>query len=121
MRIGLRLRVGIAMLVATGVVTVRPAFAQKPRGATMTEVAALGELTVARIYSQPSLSGQLARGLRWSPDGKLLTYFERKGSGKDARLELWSLDSTSGERKLLVSSEKLLSIVSAGPAKAVQA
>ena len=80
-----------------------------------------GELTVARIYSQPSLSGQLARGLRWSPDGRLLTYFERKGSGKDARLELWSLDSTSGERKLLISSEKLLSMVSAGPAKAVQA
>lgn len=96
--------------------------AQKPRGTEPATVAvAPGELTVARIYSQPSLSGQLARGLRWSPDGKFLTYFERKGSGKDARLELWSLDSTSGERKLFISSEKLLSIVSAGPAKAVQA
>ncbi len=121
MRIGLRLRVGIAMLVAAGGTTVRPGFAQKARAAAATEVVAAGELTVARIYSQPSLSGQLARGLRWSPDGKLLTYFEREGSGKDAHLELWSMDSRSGERKLLISSDKLLSIVSAGPAKAVQA
>jgi hypothetical protein len=32
-------------------------------------------LTVERIYSQPSLSGRLTRGLAWSPDGKWLSYF----------------------------------------------
>src|SRR5271170_5442277 len=58
-------------------------------------IAPAGELSVARIYSQPSLSGQLARGLKWSPDGKLLTYFERRGSGKDAQTELWAMDAAS--------------------------
>jgi dipeptidyl-peptidase-4 len=78
-------------------------------------------LTVERIYSQPSLSGQLARGLQWSPDGKLLTFFEKRGSGKDAQTELWSIEASSGARKLLISSDKLLSILPATPAKANQA
>ncbi len=46
-------------------------------------------LTVERIYSQPSLSGRLTRGLAWTPDGKGLSYFETKGSGKEAKAELW--------------------------------
>ncbi len=36
-------------------------------------------LTVERIYSQPSLSGRLTRGLTWTPDGKQVSYFETKG------------------------------------------
>src|SRR5882762_11472140 len=50
-------------------------------------------LTVERIYSQPSLSGRLTRGLTWTPDGKQLGYFETKGSGKEAKTELWVMDA----------------------------
>jgi dipeptidyl-peptidase-4 len=68
-------------------------------------------LTVERIYSQPSLSGRLTRGLAWTPDGKALSYFETKGSGKAAKTELWTMDVASGERRLLVAGDKLESIL----------
>ena len=78
-------------------------------------------LTVERIYSQPSLSGQLTRGLAWMPDSKGVSYFETKGRGKEAKTELWVMDATTGERRLLVPSDKLESILPAEPARATQA
>src|SRR6202158_4858121 len=78
-------------------------------------------LTVERIYSQPSLSGRLTRGLVWTPDGKALSYFETKGSGKEAKTELWVMDAANGERRLLVASDKLESILPAEPSKPTQA
>ena len=75
-----------------------------------------GELTVDRIYSQPSLSGRLTRGIAWSPDGKRLTYLDTQGTGRDAKTELASLDPSTGERSVLISSDKLESIFPA-PAK----
>lgn len=80
-----------------------------------------GQLTVDRIYSQPSLSGRLTRGIAWSPDGKRLTYLDAKGSGRDAKTELWSLDVASGERSLLISADKLENIFPAPPSKQSQA
>jgi dipeptidyl-peptidase 4 len=80
-----------------------------------------GQLTVDRIYSQPSLSGRLTRGIAWSPDGKRLTYLDAKGSGRDAKTELWSLDAASGERSLLISADKLENIFPAPPSKQSQA
>jgi dipeptidyl-peptidase-4 len=78
-------------------------------------------LTVERIYAQPSLSGRLTRGLVWTPDGKQLSYFETKGSGKDAKTELWVMDSANGERRLLVATDKLESILPADSSKPTQA
>src|SRR6266478_4320742 len=78
-------------------------------------------LTVERIYSQPSLSGRLTRGLAWTPDGKGLSYFETKGSGKDAKTELWVMEAVSGERRLLVAADKLESILPAETSRATQA
>src|SRR6266403_379032 len=88
--------------------------AQQPRSAGKA-------LTVERIYSQPSLSGRLTRGLAWTPDGKGLSYFETKGSGKDAKTELWVMDAASGERRLLVAADKLESILPAETSRATQA
>src|SRR2546423_6388199 len=78
-------------------------------------------LTVERIYSQPSLSGRLTRWLAWTPDGKGLSYFEAKGSGKDAKTELWVMDAASGERRLLVAADKLESILPADTSRPTQA
>ncbi|HEY1424766.1 MAG TPA: S9 family peptidase [Candidatus Acidoferrum sp.] len=80
-----------------------------------------GALTVKQIYGQPGLSGKLNRGLQWSPDGKVLTYFETKGQGKAPKSELWQLEVASGKRALLVSSEKLETVLPAAPAKQSQA
>jgi len=78
-------------------------------------------LTVERIYSQPSLSGRLTRGLVWTPDGKALSYFETKGSGKEAKTELWVMDAANGERRLLVASDKLESILPVDTSRPTQA
>src|SRR5260370_36139065 len=78
-------------------------------------------LTVERIYSQPSLSGQLTRGLAWTPDGKGLSYFETKGSGKDAKTELWVMDAASGERRPLVGADKLDAILPSDTSRPTQA
>src|SRR5882762_10120086 len=88
--------------------------AQQPTGAGKA-------LTVERIYSQPSLSGRLTRGLVWTPDGKALSYFETKGSSKEARTELWVMDADSGERRLLVASDKLESILPVDTSRPTQA
>jgi dipeptidyl-peptidase-4 len=78
-------------------------------------------LTVERIYSQPSLSGQLTRGLAWKPDGQQISFFETKGSGKEAKTELWAMDASSGKRHLLVAAEKLGSILPAESGRETQA
>src|SRR5467141_1374907 len=88
--------------------------AQQPAGARRA-------LTVERIYAQPSLSGRLTRGLAWTPDGKSLSYFEIKGSGKEAKTELWVMDATSGERRLLVAAGKLESILPVDTSRPTQA
>ena len=69
------------------------------------------QLTVERIYSQPSLSGRLLSGVAWTPDGASLSYLETKGRGKDARKELWSVSAATGEKKLLLSAEKLEAVL----------
>ena len=91
-------------------------FAQAP-----TSAAQPGELTIDRIYGQPSLSGRLTRGIAWSPDGKRLTFLDSKGTAPNAKTELWSLDAATGERSLLISADKLESIFPAPPAKQSQA
>src|SRR5712692_7863930 len=78
-------------------------------------------LTVERIYSQPSLSGRLTRGLAWKPDGKQLSFFETKGSGKEAKTELWVMDASTGERRLLVAADKLESILPVDTSRPTQA
>jgi dipeptidyl-peptidase 4 len=80
-----------------------------------------GELTVDRIYGQPGLSGRLTRGIAWSPDGKRLTFLETKGTGKEAKTELSVLDPSSGERSMLISSDKLETILPAPPSNKSQA
>src|SRR5579863_1583312 len=64
-------------------------------------------LTVERIYSQPSLSGRMTRGLEWMPDGKQLSYFESSGTGKESKTELWVIDAAKGGRKQLIAADKL--------------
>ena len=90
----------IALLVALVATMAAPALAQRKA------------LTVERIYGPgPSLSGSLTPGLQWSPDGKLLSYTQRSGQGREAKTDIWVLDVASGERRVLLDSEKIQSLV----------
>src|SRR5882724_5360555 len=80
-----------------------------------------GTLSVTRIYSQPSLSGKLIRGVQWSPDGKLISFFETRGEEKDTKTELWGMEAANGTRRLLVSADKLETVLPQEKAKSNQA
>ena len=80
-------------------------------------------LTVERIFNSklPSLSGQLTRGIAWSPDGAHLTYFATTGTGKSLKTELWEMDAESGQTRQLISAEKLSALQQPSNAPATQA
>jgi dipeptidyl-peptidase-4 len=65
-------------------------------------------LTVERIYGEPSLSGRPTRGLQWSPDGTRLGYLQTVGADK---AELWVIDSATGNRSVLITADRLASIL----------
>jgi dipeptidyl-peptidase 4 len=97
-------------------------------------------LTVERIFSGSGLGGHLLRGIAWTPDGKQVSFFELKPSPAEKPVatpeslhlpkpipkqegpgSLWVMDAVSGERRLLVSADKLQSMLpasSAGPTQA---
>jgi dipeptidyl-peptidase-4 len=66
-------------------------------------------LTVQRIFGvgQSSLSGSSLSGLEWSPDGSVISYYHREGEGRNAPLELWSMNTATGEHHVLVTTEQL--------------
>lgn len=65
-----------------------------------------GELTLARVFGSPDLSGSQPRGLRLSPDGTLLTSLRPRADEKE-RLDLWARDTRTGEERMLVDSKKV--------------
>ncbi len=67
------------------------------------------------------MSGQLTRGIAWTPDSKQLSYFETKGAGKEAKTELWVMDVATGQRRVLLSADKLESVLPPESEKATQA
>ena len=64
-----------------------------------------GDLTVERIYGEPSLSGSPTAGIEWCPDSKCISYLVSRTQGSNARTELWTIDAATGARKILVTSE----------------
>jgi len=78
-------------------------------------------LTVDRIYSEPSLSGRLTRGIAWTPDSKQISFFESNATGKVGRTELWAVDVASGQRRVILSAEKLESVLPADAEQSTQA
>ena len=63
-------------------------------------------LTLERIFASPDLSGSQPRGLKISPDGKLVTLLRNRKADKD-RYDLWAIDTASGKERMLVDSLKL--------------
>jgi dipeptidyl-peptidase 4 len=73
-------------------------------------------LTVERIYSAPSLSGHLTPGIEWAPDSKRISYLERANGS----VEMWTMDTATGERKVLVKSSVLEEVMQSRKASAIQ-
>ena len=64
------------------------------------------DLTLDRVFASPSLDGSSLRGPKLSPDGTLLTLLKARESDK-MRYDLWAMDTSTGEWRMLVDSEKV--------------
>ncbi len=66
------------------------------------------QLTLDRIYSSPALSGQTPKSLKFSPDGKRVTYLQGKQENS-SRYDLWEYNLATQENSLLVDSNDIFS------------
>lgn len=66
------------------------------------------ELSLERIYSDPSLAGKTPSKLKLSPDGKRATYIQPRVDDYN-RFDLWQYNVETGERSMLVDSQSLYS------------
>lgn len=64
------------------------------------------ELTLERLYASPSLSGPSPRGVKFSPDGKRVTFLKARADESE-RFDLWQFDVATGQPSLLVDSKLL--------------
>lgn len=65
-------------------------------------------LTIDAIYQPGGLTGRSPETVEWSPDGTKLSFIQR--DGKNQAGELWYMDTSTGEKKVLVSAEKMASL-----------
>lgn len=63
-------------------------------------------LALERIFASPDLSGTQPRGLKLSPDGRLVTMLRNRTDDRD-RYDLWAVDTATGQERMLVDSLKL--------------
>src|SRR5688572_24138733 len=74
-----------------------------------------GKLPLERLFAAPDLSGPTLRGVKISPDGRLVAYLRARDDDKD-RYDLWAFDVDVNRHRLLVDSRTL-----AGADKALSA
>ncbi len=63
------------------------------------------QLTLERVFASPDLAGASPRALKLSPDGSLLTSLRSRADDRE-RLDLWAVDTATGEARMLVDSTK---------------
>jgi dipeptidyl-peptidase 4 len=95
--------------------------AQQAAAPTPTAPGSFKPLSVDRIYGEPSLNGRLTRGIAWTPDSKQISFFEGNATGKAGRTELWTVDVASGQRRVILTADKLESILPADSEQGTQA
>jgi dipeptidyl-peptidase-4 len=65
-------------------------------------------LTIESLFQPGGLGGRGPEFATWSPDGTKLSFVQRDEKGEKG--ELWYVDAVTGEKKVLVSAEKLASL-----------
>jgi len=63
------------------------------------------QLTIEAIFADGGITGRAPETIKWSPDGTKVSFVQRDDSGEHG--ELWYVDTTTGEKKVLVSETKL--------------
>jgi dipeptidyl-peptidase-4 len=64
------------------------------------------QLTIDRIFASPDLSGPTPRQLKLSPDGRYATLLKSRATDRE-RFDLWAMDTSTGQMRMLVDSTKV--------------
>ncbi len=72
------------------------------------QVTATKPLTIDAMFQPGGLAGRGPETMEWSPDGSKLSFVQRDEKGEKG--ELWYIDTATGEKKVLVSAEKLAAL-----------
>lgn len=75
-------------------------FAQKPSTSTGKQ-----PLTIESIFAEGGLTGRGPENVQWAPDNSRFSFIQRDDSGEHG--QLWYVDASTGEKKVLVSEVKL--------------
>jgi len=65
-----------------------------------------GKLPLERLFAAPDLGGPTLRGVKLSPDGRLIAYLKAREDDKD-RYDLWAYDVPAARHRQLVDSRTL--------------
>ncbi|HXZ39798.1 MAG TPA: DPP IV N-terminal domain-containing protein [Terriglobales bacterium] len=68
-------------------------------------------LTIEAIFAEGGITGRAPETIKWSPDNTKFSFIQRDDSGEHG--QLWYVDATSGEKKLLVSEARLAALAPA--------
>ncbi len=68
-------------------------------------------LRLEEIFTEAGMTGRMPSQMRWSPDGKRLTYILQEDEGE--RRDLWVVEAATGEKRVLVSYEQLTKLAPA--------
>ena len=65
-------------------------------------------LTIESIFAEGGIAGRGPETIKWSPDSTKFSFIQRDDSGEHG--QLWYVDATTGEKKVLVSEVKLAAL-----------
>ena len=65
-----------------------------------------GKITPERVFADPDISGPTARGVRLSPDGRLVTFLRAKPEDQTVQ-DLWAMPTTGGAPRRLIDANAL--------------
>ncbi len=63
-------------------------------------------LTLERVFASPAIGGPTPRAVKLSPDGRWLTSLRPRDADRE-RFDLWAMDTSTGQSKMLVDSLKI--------------
>jgi dipeptidyl-peptidase-4 len=75
------------------------------RAQTVATTGAPNQLTIEQIFAEGGVTGRAPETIKWSPDGTKVSFVQRDDAGEHG--ELWYVDTTTGEKKILASESKL--------------
>jgi dipeptidyl-peptidase 4 len=65
-------------------------------------------LSIEAIFAPGGITGRPPEAIKWSPDGSGFAFIQHDNAGE--RGELWLVDATSGEKKLVLNDTKLAAL-----------